>query len=797
MVDALLQDVRFALRTLLKTPTFTAAVVATIAIGMGATTAMFTVVDAILLRPLPFQDSERAVMLCETNPSIGDWCGASPMNVADWARASRTLESAGVARTEPIIAGSGSEHYGVKGGIASPGFFQVLHLRPRLGRVLEERDMDRGANHVALVSHLFWQSRLGADPGIVGRPIVLDDTPFTVVGVLPADTYLPGSHLAEVEVWKPLTASVDNVENRGWRGFTAIGRTAKGVTPTAVQADLDIIRAQLEKAYPEANQHWGLRIVGLRAQIAGDVSATLWVFLGAVAFVLLIACANVASLLLVRATGRAAEFAVRASLGARGRRLVQQLVTESLVLSLAGGALGLLLAAWATAAFVAFAPGSIPRLNEVTIDGRVIAFAFLLSTATAVVFGSAPARQALKRDLHDTLKGLRATRGVETRLRSALVVAELALALMLLVGAGLLTRSFSRLLQWDPGFAREGLVTSWMLPPQSVTDPVAVMERVRDEVATVPGIRSAALGSAGPLFGGRETGGLRIEGQAPFAPADMPTIDWFDIGPHYFGTLGVRVRRGRQFTANDRAGATMVGIVNETFARRFFAGRNPIGQRVTVEEHPCEIVGVVADVKPFRPDEPTPPQIYWPIQQYRRGAAYLILRTTAGTAGLDRSVQARAASVAPGIQLSPPVSLDERVARNLVSPRFNMLLVGAFALIAMLLSAVGVYGVLAYAVTSRTREIGVRIALGATPGTLLAGVVRRGMTLAAIGIAGGCAGALAIGRLLGSLLHGLSATDPVTLASAVALLVLVALAACWLPARRASRMDPIAALRVE
>jgi predicted permease len=523
----------------------------------------------------------------------------------------------------------------------------------------------------------------------------------------------------------------------------------------------------------------------------------LWIFLGAVGFVLLIACANVANLLLVRASGRSAEFALRASLGAPRRRVVQQLVTESLVMSLAGGALGLLLAVWTTGAFIALAPGSIPRLAEVTIDERVVAFAFLLSVLTALFFGSVPARQASKADLNVVLKGLRTTGGGGTRLRSALVVVELALALVLLVGAGLLTRSFSRLLAWDPGFDRTGLVVSWMLPPQGAGSAVPVMEQVRDAVAALPGVRNAALVSAVPLFGGVETGGLSIEGRPPFAPREMPTIEWFDCGPHYFGTLGVRVLRGRLLSPADTAASPHVAVVNETLARRFFGGQNPIGQRVTVQNHPSEIVGVVSDIRPLRPDVPPAPQIYWPIEQYPRGAAYLVLRTTPGIGGIEKSVQARAASVTAGIQLTPFLTLDDRLAKNLVSPRFNMLLVLSFAIVAMLLAAVGVYGVIAYSVASRTREIGVRIALGATPRRLVASIVGRGMTLSAMGIGVGCAGALGLGRLLASLLYGLPANDPLALSGAIALFALVALGACWLPARRASRVDPIAALRAE
>jgi putative ABC transport system permease protein len=792
MIDRMLGDVRFAFRTLLKAPAFTAAVVATIALAVGSTTAIFAVVDNILLRPLPFPNSERAVALCETNAAIGDWCGASPMNVADWTRMTPALDSAGVARTESFT----GKHGGM-GGIVTPGFFQVLRVRPMLGRLIEQGDLPDGSNHVALVSHEFWQLRLGSDPSIVGRSIVMDEAPFTIIGVLPADAWMPDP-FSDVQVWKPLTASIDNVKNRGWRGFTAIGRMAAGVSQARLLSELNVTRAQLATAYPEANKDWGFRMVGLREKTVGDTSSTLWIFLGTAVFVLLIACANVAGLLLVRATGRAAEFAVRASLGAERRRLVQQLMTESLVLSLIGGAFGLLLAVWATAAFVSMAPTNIPRLTEVGIDRRVVLFAFVLATATAMIFGVAPARRAWKTDVNDALKGMRGGGRADNRLRSGFAVVQLSLALILLFGAGLLTRSFARFMSWDPGFQRDNLVTTFMLPPR-IANVVSLMQRARDEVAAVPGVQAVALASGGPagVFGGGDSDGIAVEGRATLAPDQMPTVEYFDIDPHYFETLGIRIVRGRGLSASDTFGAPHVAVINEALARRVFPGEDPIGRRVTLEKHPSEIVGVVADVKPMRPDQPVPPEIYWPIQQYRRGAAYLVLRTTPGMPGIERSIEARVAAVHPGIELGKFVTLDDRFARNLVSPRFNMVLVASFALVAVLLAAVGVYGVNAYAVASRTREFGVRVALGATPGQLVTSVVRRGMSLASIGIVAGCAGAMALGRLLTSLLYGLPARDPLTLVGAAAVLALVAGVACWVPARRASRVDPVAALRAQ
>jgi putative ABC transport system permease protein len=800
LVDDVVQDIRYGFRTLMRAPSFTAAVVATIALAVGASSAMVAVVNGIVLRPLPFSDSARALMLCETNASIGDHCGASPANVADWAAGSRTLDSAGVARSEPFIGRDSTGTYQVRGGIASPGFFRVLRLRPALGRLLEAEDMPRGSDRVVLVSHAFWQRRLASDPGIIGRPTVLDGEAFTVIGVLPRDGYIPLAHLAEAEVWKPLTASVDNVENRAWRGFTALGRLADGATLESLAGELQTVRAQLVAAYPADNKDWGLRIVPLRTAVVGDVSGTLWTFLGVVGLVLLIACANVASLLLVRASGRDSEFALRTSLGAGRRRLVQQLVTESLVLSLLGAAIGLLLAIAATRAFVALAPTSIPRLDEVSIDSRVVVFTFALSVVVAGIFGSVPARQAWRAALSGVLQGHRTVAGTASRLRSTLVVAELALALMLLIGAGLVTRSFARLLAWDPGFDRTGLVTTWMLPPRDA-DPgaptVALMERVREEVAAVPGVRAAALGSGGPLFGGVETGGIAIAGRPAFAPSAMPTVQWFNVSADYFDALGVRLLRGRRLAAADTANAPAVALINDTLARRFFAGGDPIGQRVTVDDHPAEVVGVVADVRPLRPDEPTPPQIYWPNDQFRRGAAYILVRTAAGAAGIEQAIRARVASVNPGIQLSSFVSIDERLSRNLVSPRFNVALIASFALVAVLLALVGVYGVIAYSVASRVKEFGVRMALGATPHRLMSSVMGAGARLVLTGIALGVAGALAVGRLVSSLLYGLPATDGLTLASAIGLFAVVAAVACWLPARGASRVDPIAALRAE
>jgi predicted permease len=796
----LIQDLRFGLRTLVKAPAFFVTIVATIALGIGATTAIFTVVDRVVLRPLQFPDSERTVMLCETSPKVADYCVASPPNVADWARAVPALESAGVARSESFVAEADGHSFGVRGGIATGGFFATIGARPALGRLLEDRDLDRAANQVVVVTDGFWRQHLHGDMAVIGRPITLDGRPFRVVGVLPADAYIPAYDF--VEAWKPLTASIDDTDNRNWRGFTAIGRLAPGATVRALDAQLAVARANLAAAYPASNADWGLRTVGVREQIVGSVSAMLWLFLGAVGLVLLVACANVGSLLLVRASTRAPEFALRASLGAGRWRLVRQVLTESLVIAAAGGCVGLLAAMFTTRLLVRLAPTNIPRLDEVAVDGRVALFTLALTTVAAIVFGLVPAQQAARANLSATLKTSRQTDRGGARLRSTLVVVELALALVLLIGAGLLTRAFGRLLAWDPGFDRTGLTVAWMMAPSGTyktgQDAVAVLERAREQVAAVPGVVSVGLGSAGPLFGGGiETGALAIDGAPPERADRAPVVQWYDADANYFSALGRRIVRGRGLSTTDTDGAPAVAVVNEAFAARFFPGDTPLGRRVTVQNHAADIVGVVSDVRPSRPDRATPPEIFWPIRQYPRWAAYLVMRIAPEVPGVEPLVRARIEAVDRNVQVTRFTPIDRLFTNTLVSPRFNLVLIGAFALTAILLAAVGVYGVVAQTVASRTREIGLRIALGATPSRLVAEVVGRSAKLAIVGMGVGLAVSLASGRLLASLLYGVPYTDAITLVTTVAMFLTVAIAAGYIPARRASRVDPLTALRAE
>jgi putative ABC transport system permease protein len=792
-----LRELTYAWRSLRRSPGLTAAVVVTMALGIGANAAIFSVVEGVLLRPLPFPGSERVVTVCETHPEVEGYCVASPPDVADFAARSRTFEAMGVARSWPLILEGKEGSETLRGGTASAGFFTVGRARAGLGRLLRPADLEPGAERVVVLSDGLWHRRFGADPGIVGQPVVLDGKPVTVVGVLAAGTYLPV--LDWVEAWVPLTGINDDVTDRSWRGFRALGRLASGATPAGAERELAALGAELAREHPETNEGWGVRIEGLRERLVGGVRPTLIAFLGAVGFVLLIGCANVANLLLVRATRRRLDFAVRASLGAGRLRLARGLLAESLLLSLAGGALGLGLAAWATEAFRDLAPATLPRVEEVGVDARVVAFAALLSVATALLFGLAPALAAWRADLAGVLKGGSLARRSGDRLRGLLVVGELALASLLLVGAGLMIRSFGRFLTWEPGFDRSGLATVWLLAPQAKypqgAQAVEVLERAAAAARALPGVRAAGLSSAGPLFGGDETGALTVEGREPAAEGEGAVARWFDVDDGYFATLGVPLVRGRGFSGEDGAASVPVALVNQALVRRFFPGEDPLGRRVTVEDRTAEIVGVVADVRPLRPDAAPVPEIYWPKRQYPRWASYLLLRADGDPAALEPSLQAALARLDPDLQAAGFATFEEQLGRELVSPRFNVLLIAVFAALAVLLAAIGTSGVMAYAVASRTREIGVRMALGARPAVIRRQVLARGMALAAAGLGLGLAGALAVGRGLGSILYGLSPADPPTLAAVGLLFAAVALAACYLPARRASRLDPLRALR--
>ncbi len=799
MVASFIQDLGFAARSARHAPGFSLAVIATIALGIGANTAIFTVVNGILLRPLPFDDSERVVILCETHERVGDYCVASPPNVEDWARRSDAFESLGLARNWMFVLDGPDGSRALSTGVATPGWFETQRLTAATGRLFAAQDLQPGNNRVVVLSHSLWQTRFGADADIVGSTLVLDGNPFAVIGVLPADAWI--HDFSGAQIWVPLTTIQDDVENRSWRGFVALGRLADNTTLAGARDEMEAVRATLAAEYPESNQGWGLRIEPLREHVAGSARSTLLLFLSAVGLVLLIACANVANLLLVRSTARAQEFAVRTAIGAGRIRLARQLLTESVLLATLGSGAGVLLAWWTTTVFLQLAPPNIPRLDEVTMDTGVLGFALLLTVATALLFGLAPTISVARGQLGESLKARSAVDRRGHGFRDALVVAELALAVMLLLGAGLLTRGFTGLLSWDPGFDRDNLVTAWGLAPpgkyETGAQAIDLFERAAAEIRGVPGVESVGLTSAGPLFGGIETEGLHIEGRPVAPPDEWPTARYYDVGTDYFDAMGITVLRGRDFESTDRAEGVPVTMINETLARRHFADVDPLGQQLTMFDRTWEIVGVVGNIRPFQPDAPVDAEVYIPKRQFPRLATFFVVRTRGDPMSVEDSVRTRLQALDPDFDLGRFRTIDEIAGGELVSPRFNMLLVGLFATVALVLAAIGTYGVMAYAVSSRTHEIGIRMALGARPAGILAVVIRRGMTLAAAGLLLGVGGALALSRVLEGLLYGVSPGDPLTIVAVAAVFGAVALAACWLPARRASKLDPLVALRAE
>ena len=802
-MDTLIQDLRHAIRSLLKSPGFSALAVLTLALGIGIGVAIFSVVDNVLLRPLPFADSRKLVAVCETHPSVEGFCIASPPDVEDFAARTRTLSSIGLGRDWPFTARRGTASEGVDGGLATPGLFRTLEITPALGRFFRTEDMGPGAAPVAVLSDALWRDWYGADPRVVGRTLVLDGKSYQIVGVMRPGDEVP--QLEDARLWVPLPFSPKDEENRKWRGFQVIGRLASGATPATAAAELGAIQRELGARFPQTNRDWGVRIEPLLDRMVGPVRPTLLVFMGAVAILLLVACANVANLLVARGASREREFALRSALGAGPGRLFGLIAAESVVMALAGGAAGLLVARWAMDVLLPLIPGGLPRLGTVSLDARVVLFALVLTAVTGLLSGFAPAARAARLDLAAAIKeghqpmAWRKALG----LRGGLVVAEVAMAFVLATGAGLLARSFATLLRWRPGFDQTHLLTFWTFASDgkykdhaSVT---AVFERIRSELRTIPGVTSVGMASSGPLFGGTETGEFVIEGAEASTSREPVVARWYDMDPGYFPTLGVALKHGRFFSDADREGTPQVAIVNETMARRYFPGVDPIGRRLRQKNGttPVEIVGVVADIPPFLPGTPAQPEIYWPYAQSPRWASYFVLRTSGDPAALAKVAAARLKGVDPDMEASGPATLEDRVGRQLRRPRFDLLLIGVFAACALGLTLVGVYGVIAASVSARTREIGVRVALGATAPRVLGMVVREGMVLVGLGVAIGLVAAVWLTRFAANLLYGVTPGDVATRLVVVVLLAAAALLACLVPARRATKVDPLVALRSE
>ncbi len=801
-MDTFWKDIRYASRMLLKQPGFTAVAVLTLALGIGANTAIFSFVNGILFHPLPFPEPDRLVALWETHPEKGGGT-SSTHNVADWARSSRTVEQFGVWRDWGFTLKGPEGPEPLRGGIASPEFFQVLRPKVALGRIFSTEESLPGKDRVVLLSDALWRTRFGADREILGRPLTLNGEVFTVVGVLPAEFDAPS--FSGTDVWAPHAIDPDLQHGRWLRNRRVVARLKPGATLEQARAEMATIGQQLARAYPDTNDGWSIAITSLQDREVGSYRAAFLLFMGAVGFVLLIACANVANLFLARAAARKKEFAIRAALGASRRRVVRQVLTESVLLAILGGALGCLLAFWAVDLFVALSPSGIPRLELVRVDRSALGFNLLLSMLAGMLFGIAPAAHAAKKNLVESLKeGTRAAGAAPgMSLRNVLVSAETALALVLLIGAGLLLQSFVRMVTFQPGYNPEKLLTFEVYPgskryPQA-KQVTALYEQIAENLSVLPGVRSVANVSSGPLFGGQEDVEFQIAGHAPSESGKNPVASYHNASPGYFRAMEIPLLKGRDFDARDDASAPLVAIINNTMARRWWPGQNPIGRTITLvrSKDLVEIIGVVGDVRRPALNSPGEPEIFWPYRQQTRWASFFVVRASVPPEGMVSAVRSRIAQLDSEVLIANMRTMDQRFARTLQWPRFLATLLGIFAGIALLLAVVGVYGVISYAVSQRTHEMGIRMALGAQPRDVLQLVLGRGLALSLTGVAIGLLAALALARYLDGLLFEVHARDPYVFGGVAVLLAAVALVACYIPARRATKVDPMVALRYE
>jgi putative ABC transport system permease protein len=801
----MLNDLRYALRQLVKSPSFTAIAILTLALGIGACSAIFSVVNVVLLQPLDYPEANRIVAIRETQlPQFPEF-SVSPPNYVDWEKQTKSYEHlAAYGGAQLNLTGEGEPQrlVGVK---ATAHYFDVYGVKPVLGRMLLPEEDAPGKNHVVVLSYPFWQRVFGGAGDVVGHEVQLNGEPYNVVGVAPLGFGLA----SKVDAWIPMAFKPDETANdaRGGHYINVVGRLKPGVTVAQARAELEVIASQLGKQYPDSNKGWGILMMPLQDYSVRDVKPVLYTLLGAVGCVLLIACANLANLLLARATARHREISIRAALGASRARLVRQLLTESVVLSLFGGVAGLLLARWGLDALLALAPTSLPRITEIHLDSRVLLFSLVLSVVTGLVFGIAPAWLAARADVNEALKqGSRGSTegGARGRLRSALVVLEVTFALMLLGGAGLLARSFMQLAHVDPGFNPANATLLRLALPQKKYElpeqQTAFVNALLDRVKALPGVQAAGVTHSMPLVGDYVLG-FNIEGRPAIAPSDLPNTNYYAVTPDYFRAMGIRLIRGRTFTPQDDAKAPRVAIINETMARQHFANEDPIGKRINITTSGPdtwrEIIGIVADIKQYGVDKVSSAQSYEPFAQIPFSSLNVVVRTNGSPAALLGALRPAVYAVDKDQPIGAIRPLEEIVADSIARQRFAMTLLTVFSLVALVIAAVGIYGVMAYSVVQRTGEFGIRMALGAQQRDVLRLVLMQGGKLIGLGLIIGLAATLAASRAMGSMLFKTSAQDPLTLGTITVLLGFVALVACLLPASRATKVNPIEALRAE
>ena len=813
-MDTISQDIRYSARKLMRTPGFTVVALTTIALAIGATTAVFSIVNGVLLKPLPFRDPDQITLIASTGRN-GESAPMSGPDFVDYRAQSKSFTAMALYNAENMnFTGTGTP---VRLTVAKVGasFFDILGLRPQLGRTFTTGEDERSAPRVVVLSDGLWRSRFGADPRIVGQSISLDGNTYTVIGVASPKLTFP----ARAEAWVPfvLPGWFVDPQNRGAHSVYGIGRVKSGISVDAASTELAAIAKRLEAQYPSSNSGFGGKAEPLRQRIVGDTGKALYTMLGAVGFVLLIACANVANLLLVRAATRESEIAVRTALGAGRGRLVRQLVTESVLLAAAGGVIGMALAAWAVDAVVAFGPAALPRLNEIAMDGRVLLFTTAVALGTGLLFGLVPALHAARPDISQMLReSVRGTsRGGAQRTRGMLVVTELALAVVLLVGAGLLVRSFMRLVNVDPGFSTENVISFNVTLPSAkypyerhVRDFAA---RMIERMKSIPGTEQVAVTFGRPLENAHMRSGFDVAGRPPNPPGKRTVAEVHPATPSYFATLGMRVLRGRGFDESEnKLDVPGTVVVSEELVRRYFPNEDPIGKEIRfgITHDTADvgqgslrvegrIIGIVGDVNQEGLASENYPMAYIPFNKFAIQEMAVLVRTSADPRLVQSTIRTRVREVDGDLPIFELTTMADAVSESVAQPRFYMILLSAFAAVALTLAAIGIYGVISYAVSLRTRELGIRIALGATSERVVRLVLGQGIWLTILGIAVGLGAAFWLTRVMASLLFGVAAADPLTFVAVPIVLVGIALLASYVPARRAARVDPVIAMRAE
>jgi putative ABC transport system permease protein len=803
-MDSLIKDVRYGFRSLLKRPGFTAIALIALALGIGANTAIFSLVNAIVLQPLPFPESDQLVWVYGNIRNASNRASVSPADFLDFRAQNKTFEQFAASTTLPQFRNltGGGEPERLTASVVTGNYFQTLGVAPALGRGFTPENEKPGQDQVTVLSHELWQKRFGGDPNIVNKTIVLDGKACDVIGIMPAGLRLPQA----ADLWLPLNFDLDpEMKMRAAHFLRPIGRLKQGVALAQAQADTDLIAAQLERQFPETNTGWNLRLLSLRDQLVGPSRTPLFILFGAVGLVLLIACANVANLLLVRAAARHKEIALRTALGASRLRILRQMITESLLLAILGGALGALLATWGVELLVTLSEGSLPPTQKIKIDGTVLAFTLLISLVTGILFGLAPAFRTMKLNLIDSMKDGARGAGENTlrnRTRSLLVVFESAVAVMLLIGAGLLVRSLIALQQIDPGFDANNVLTLRVdlarKKYDSADKAANFFQELEGRIGSLPGVQSVGLVTELPLSGQLNDLPFNVEGRPAVTPDQAFDADWRRVNQQYFNALRIPLLRGRNFTEQEVRQGDKVLIVSQQLVDTVFPNEEPLGKRLVTAlgDTKFEIIGVVGDIRHQSLGGQPFPAMYMPTRQ--SGGTNIVIRTQgADPLSLVSGVRKEVQAMDPDQPIAAIRTMNDWVNLSVAAPRYRTTLLALFAALAMVLAATGIYGVMSYSVAQRTHEIGVRMALGARQLDVLKLVVRQGMVLALVGVVLGLAGAFALTRVMATLLFGVTAKDPITFGAVAALLLAVAFIACFVPARRATKVDPLVALRYE